>query len=117
MGDASGDPLPRTPEFSGNVGLSYDHKMGDESRLFASTNLYGTDAVFWAPGARVKTGGYGVLNATLGYAFPRDVFSIEAFGRNLTDTRYANYVVPSANADRTSYAQPLTYGVRFSVHY
>jgi hypothetical protein len=28
---------------------------------------------------------------TLGYALPGDVFSIEAFGRNLTDTRYANY--------------------------
>jgi iron complex outermembrane receptor protein len=48
---------------------------------------------------------------------PGDVFSIEAFGRNLTDTRYANYVVPSANADRTSYAPPRTYGVRFSARY
>lgn len=117
IGDASGNPLPRTPEFSGNVGLSFDHRMADESRLFASANLYVTDAIFWAPGARVKTGGYGVLNGTLGYALPGDVFSIEAFGRNLTDTRYANYVVPSANADRTSYAPPRTYGVRFSARY
>ncbi|MCI1270734.1 MAG: TonB-dependent receptor [Sphingobium sp.] len=64
IGDASGNPLPRTPEFSGNVGLSFDHRMADESRLFASANLYVTDAIFWAPGARVKTGGYGVLNGT-----------------------------------------------------
>lgn len=117
IGDASGDPLPRTPEFSGNVGLSFDHAMPDESRVSASINLYVSDTIFWAPGARVKTGGYGVLNGTLGYAFPGNAFSVEAFARNLTDTRYANYVVPSANADRTSYAQPRTYGVRLSVRY
>ena len=112
IGDASGDPLPRTPEFSGNIGVNYDHRMANDSRIFASANLFLTDTIYWAPGARVKTDGYALLNGKVGYAFPGDHVSLEAFVRNVTDKRYANYVVPSANTDRTSYATPRTYGVK-----
>lgn len=112
IGDASGDPLPRTPKFSGNVGVNYDHRFADESRIFASANLYLADTIYWAPGARVKSDPYGVLNGTIGYAFPGNHFTIEAFARNLTDARYPSYFVPSANADRISYAVPRTYGVK-----
>lgn len=112
IADASGDPLPRTPELSGNVGLNYNRRMANDSRLFASANLYLADTIYWAPGARVKSDPYGVLNGTIGYAFPGDHVSIEGFARNLTDARYPSYFVPSANADRISYAMPRTYGVK-----
>jgi iron complex outermembrane receptor protein len=112
VADVTGNRLPRTPEFSGNVNIAYDHTYSDDSHIYGNTNLYLTDDIYWEPSNRIRTKAYGVLNGTLGYTFPGGVVSVELFGRNLTDRRYANYVVPSANADRTSYAPPRTFGVR-----
>lgn len=117
IGDASGNPLPRTPRFSGNIGLNYDRRLGDDSRIFANASVYLTDRIYWEPGARLTTRGHGLINATIGYAFPGDRVSIELFGRNINDVRYPNYVVAGTFADRTSYAAPRTYGVQLSFEY
>ena len=117
IGDASGNPLPRAAELSGNIGLTYNHLLAEKARVYGGANYYYTDDIPWEPSGRVVTDAYGVLNGTLGYTLPGGRYSIEVYGRNLTDERYANYVVPSANADRTSYAPPRTYGVRFSATY
>lgn len=117
IGDASGNPLPRTPRFSGNIGVNYDHRFTDDSRVYANASLYLTDKIYWEPGARLTTKGHGLINATIGYAFPGDRVAIELFGRNINDVRYPNYVVAGTFADRTSYAPPRTYGVQLSFKY
>lgn len=110
--DASGNPLPRTPKFSGSVSVNYDHSFANDSRIYGTSMIFYSGRRYWEPSARIFDDSYFLVNGTLGYAFPGDRFAVEIWARNLLDTTYGNYFVTSNNADRFSYAPPRTFGAR-----
>ena len=113
---AAGNSLIRTPDWTLNLGGDYVHEMADNRRIVASFNYFVTDDVPWDPSGRVTTDGYGVANASVAWESSNG-FQVQLWAKNLFDELYENYVVPSTNDDRFSYAQPRTYGLKISYAY
>jgi iron complex outermembrane receptor protein len=84
--DCSGKPLVRSPEWSGNFGLTQVEELADGSNVtfdtdvaFASSRFTSTSFV---PNARVK--GYANWSATLTYNAPNERWFVGAYVRNIT---------------------------------
>ncbi len=108
--DASGNPLVRTPKWTGTFTASYDQPVGTGNLRFFS-NYYVTSGFnFDAPG-QFRQKGYGLLSGRITYTPASEAFSIGVFGNNLTDKKYLTQVLPFSGAILQTYGTPRTYGV------
>jgi iron complex outermembrane receptor protein len=122
--DWSGDPLLRSPNFSGNLGFDYKLPTPVGSFVFTPnlkyttryvpTNLSTYGPLF--PGLvgtqRYVQGGYALLNAQLAWTDPSGHFSMIAYGNNLTDKRYWENYTGNTRGDYGIYALPRIFGGR-----
>jgi iron complex outermembrane receptor protein len=109
--DVSGNQLPRAPDFTFNIGGNYEHRFGNGSRVRISGNAYYSSSYPWDSGGRIFQDSYVLVNAQIEYTLPGDHFSLTVWGKNLTDERVFNYVSISGAGDRSSFADPITYGI------
>jgi iron complex outermembrane receptor protein len=86
--DLSGNSLPRAPDLSATVSLSYRTDVGRRGALTARGEYHYTDDVAFDPFARFEQPGYGLLHGNLRWDSPRQRFSVNLYGRNLTDEEY-----------------------------
>ena len=108
--DASGNPLVRTPKWTGTFTASYDQPVGSGNLRFFS-NYYVTSGFnFDAPG-QFRQKGYGLLSGRITYTPANKAYSVGVYGNNLTDTKYLTQVLPFSGAILQTYGTPLTYGV------
>ena len=114
---AAGNSLIRTPDWTFNLGGEYAFDIGSAGSMVASFNYFITDDIPWDPSGRVTTDGYDVANANLTWTPTASDFQVQIWAKNVFDELYENYVVPSNNDDRFSYAQPRTYGVKLSYQF
>lgn len=119
-----GNQLVRAPRWKTNVGLQYASDVTDFGSFMARVDAAWTDTIYndiWNgkipyQGLRTQPG-YWVMNALLSWSSPDKRYSVEAFGENLTDTRYAVNRT-SVNSPSTMYvtsvtlASPRTFGIR-----
>jgi iron complex outermembrane receptor protein len=88
LGNASGDYLPRAPDFSFSVGLDYklSNELGDWD---VNGNYVYSDKYYWDPDNRHAQAAMGLLDANLTF-IPRGLthWSISLWGKNLTDVQY-----------------------------
>jgi iron complex outermembrane recepter protein len=122
--DCSGKPLVRSPEWSGNLGItqSMDLAGGGTVSLgadlaFASGSYQTTDFI-----AAEQTGSWTNLSTSLTYNAPHDAWYVSAYGRNLT-----NQVIYTGGGGHqaafvsgwvtSSIAPPRTFGVRLGVRF
>ena len=110
--DLSGEPLLRSPKWSGSVSASYQTDI-EAGRIGAYVSLYFTDNFVLESTNRIYVGAYQTLDAELSFA-PNAIEGLRlvAWGKNLTDKAYLNQAVVSTFGDSVSYAAPRTYGVR-----
>lgn len=108
--DASGNPLLRTPKWTGSLSGSYEQPVGDNSLQF-SANYYITSAFNFDPIGQFRQDGYGLLSGRIEFSTPDDRFSVAVFGNNLTDETYLTQVLPFSGAILQTYGTPRTYGV------
>ena len=113
-GDASGNPLIRAPEFTGNLGLSY-RRAFESGTLLASGSAAYNSGFAWTVDNRVRQPDYALVNAELGWAWNEDKYRVTLWGRNLTNAVYGQGVSVTGFADAVAYARPRTYGVSFEV--
>jgi iron complex outermembrane receptor protein len=130
MISCAGAPLPRTPEWSGNV--NYQHIVPLSNRASLTTNIGATlatsrflSADYYVP--ELRDGGYALLNADLTYTPPSGAWSITAFGRNLTDHPVYQGGFPdilngfggpaSPTFIARTIGEPRTYGVRATINF
>ena len=114
--DASGNPLVRTPKWTGTFTASYDQPVGSGNLRFFS-NYYVTSGFnFDAPG-QFHQKGYGLLSGRITYTPANKAYSVGVFGNNLTDTTYLTQVLPFSGAVLQTYGTPLTYGVEVGFKY
>jgi iron complex outermembrane receptor protein len=109
--DVSGNQLPRAPDFTFNIGANYHHRFASGHSIRLSGNAYFSDSYPWDSGGRIFQDSYVLVNAQAEFTFPGDHFSVMVWGKNLTDERVFNYVSISGAGDRSSFADPVTYGV------
>ena len=114
--NASGQPLIRTPKFTGSVSAIYDQPIGDNSLKF-SANYYRTTKFNFDPVGQFQQKGYGLLSARIAFSPADEHFTIAAFGNNLTDETYLTQVLPFSGAILQTYGTPRTYGVEASVKF
>ena len=113
---ASGQPLIRTPEFTGSVSASYDQPVGHGNLRF-STSYYQTTRFNFDPVGQFQQKGYGLLSGRIMFSPGDKRFSIGVFGTNLTDKTYLTQVLPFSGAILQTYGTPRTYGVEASTKF
>lgn len=95
--DLTGAPTVRAPDWSGSIGVTYDHEVGNDMKIGLSTDVTGTSKYYFSetegPGTLQK--GFFKLNAAIRYYREDDRWSIALIGKNLFD----KYVV-TGGSDR-----------------
>lgn len=120
-----GVDMPRTPDYSGLLGVEYTHMIsGSSSGLTARVEGYFTDDVSLTPGGPefgnqlAVQKGYETYNAYLTY-WNEDLndLTIRFFAKNLTDEFYLTAVLPLASTfNHMGFAAPpRTWGVEVAV--
>lgn len=113
--DLSGNRVRNTPEFSGGVRGTYSTMMVNGAALDMSAAYTYTGDQFYTEfeDERLSADGYGLVDANIKYTFPNRNWSVNVWGKNLTD----EFVVSGAFAISTSrtivgtFLPPRTYGV------
>jgi iron complex outermembrane receptor protein len=113
LANASGNPTTRTPKFTGSVG--FDYKMTTSAGEFGlSSNLYHNSGFAWEPSNRLRQKAYELLNASVRWTSPGEMFTVRLWGQNLTKTKYLTQGQSTAVGDLLIPAAPRTFGITFS---
>jgi iron complex outermembrane recepter protein len=112
--DASGQKLPRVPEWTANIGGSYFLGMVAEGELKISVNLFHNDGFYWVPSNRQRQDAYDLLHAGISWRNADDTFGIRVYGDNLLDEEYSNYTSEQPIGDIFQPAAPRTYFLELS---
>lgn len=108
-GDASGNRLMRSPEFTANATASYSVPAGDGSVTLSGTAAYNS-GFFWNVANRLKQPAYTLFNASIAWKIDDSPLTLTVWGRNLSDEVYGVFAVDTAAADAISYGRPRTVG-------
>jgi iron complex outermembrane receptor protein len=117
VGNAKGNRVPQTPDWTINVGADYkrDVSFGE---LTLSINYFHNDGWKAEADNRLAQPAYDVLNGSIGIRFGKDKqYDVRLWGRNLTNTAYAQFISASGLVDGITLAPGrligLTAGVQF----
>lgn len=114
--DASGNDMPRAPDFSGNIGLHYAQSAGS-GMLDLNANYYYTTKVYFDSVSQFSQDGYGLLSLRATYTTGDGDWAFAVYGNNVTDEKYRNQVLPGSYAIQQTYGEPATAGVSVTYMY
>lgn len=114
--DLAGYPTPQAPEFTANVGVTYDRDTS-VGNFRLSTNYYYNDGFYFGSDGRGLQDGYSLLNASLLWTAPSEHYDVRFWGNNLLDEYYYTNISHGSFGDQGSPASPLTYGVTLGYHF
>ncbi|MET0986285.1 MAG: TonB-dependent receptor, partial [Steroidobacteraceae bacterium] len=69
------------------------------------------DGFWYAADNRFEQDSYDLINASVKWISPNEVYSVQVWGRNLADTYYYSGGVPTGFGDLITPAAPRTYGI------
>jgi len=119
-GDAytlDGNELPSAPGFTYNLVARYYQSLGDSGELVFQGDYAWQDDHFLQieNDPYSKQSAYGLANAKVSWHSPSDVYSVEAFARNLTNEEYFTYQnTLGTDWGYGVWGQPRTAGLRFN---
>ncbi|WP_226701836.1 TonB-dependent receptor [Microbulbifer elongatus] len=119
-GDAytlDGNELPSAPGFTYNLVARYYQSLGDSGELvFQGDYAWQDDHYLQIENDPYsKQSAYGLANAKISWHSPSDVYSIEAFARNLSNEEYFTYQnTLGSDWGYGVWGQPRTAGLRFN---
>jgi iron complex outermembrane receptor protein len=116
IGDVSGKRLQNVPDWTANVGLSYEIPSA-VGRFSIAANFYYNDG--WAADAdnRVRQKSYELLDGSVTWRSQNDTVSVSVWGKNLTDQFYFQQLGASNFGDNGVQSAPRTYGITFGLHF
>ncbi len=114
--DASDGEMQRAPEWTGNLGASYDISLG-ASRLTLSGNLYYTSAFYFDPEQQFKQDSYSLLSLRAQWTDPSDRYTVALYGDNLTDEDYRTQVLFNTLGIGSVWGAPATWGISAGVKF
>ncbi|MBL8773333.1 MAG: TonB-dependent receptor [Phenylobacterium sp.] len=118
--------LPRAPKHTVNVAAQYEADLGGGWRLTPRVEYAYRSRVYFSQFNHIETsqGGFALVNARVTLAEPSGRWTLAAFGRNLTDKDYLEYIseangggVPPGNVVSGFYAAPRTYGLELRARF
>jgi iron complex outermembrane recepter protein len=110
--DASGFQMERAPENSGNIGLRYSQSLWSGGAALSAWYSY-TSRVYFDPADVTSQKSYGLLNARAQWTAPSGKWDVALFGRNLTNVRYINQVLPNTAYFGETWGEPAVFGAEF----
>tara|TARA_R110001592_G_scaffold363372_2_gene686295 strand:- start:173256 stop:175763 length:2508 start_codon:yes stop_codon:yes gene_type:complete len=116
--DRAGFKLRNAPEWSASLGFQYEHSVTDSMLITVNGEAFYSDE-YWAAtdyDPRGKRDSYELINLTVGLASTADTWSVQLYGRNITDTQRVTDFGPaatnnSAGAFSATYTRGENYGV------
>ena len=123
VGDMNGADLPFTPDWSGNADIEYSWDLSGGSELYAGAGLTFQSKdlpSFITPGNPIpafELPAYTLIDLRLGVRTDDGKWTVEAFGRNITNEYYRLTTYKSTDSVNTFAGRPATYGVRASFRY
>ena len=114
--DASGYHMQRSPEFTANLGASYDLDVAS-GKLTLSGNLYYTSSFYFDPEQQFKQGGYALLSLRAQWTDPSKHYTLAVFGDNVTNKRYQSQVLFTTLGTGAVWSSPATYGISAGVKF
>jgi iron complex outermembrane receptor protein len=129
--DWTGDRMPRAPEFSGALAVSYEFQNVAGGTMMATTNVYATTEYpinnpsifgpFAAPGVQHKERfvqpGYALANASLTWNDATHHYTVGVYMNNITNVYYKLSYSGGTFGDYHTWAPPRTYGIRLGYKY
>lgn len=109
-GDATGNRLPFTSKFSGNIGATYSTDLAG-GNLALSGNIYHNSGFFAETDNLRRQRSYEQISASIGWNTQDDRFSIKLWGKNLTNEAVLVQLSGIQQGVGAAYQAPRTYGV------
>lgn len=113
--------VPKTPEWTFNVGLQYAHDLGDRGSLLWRTD-YGYKTEYFndvANSPSIAQDDFGRLSARLLYVPPGAAWEVALFGTNLTDEVYLEHGFAAISAGQATgiAGRPREWGLSLTYHF
>jgi iron complex outermembrane receptor protein len=106
--------MQRSPDFTGNIGASYDVPVGG-GMLTLSGNFYYSSKFYFDPSQQFVQGDYSVLGLRARWVDSTDRYSVALYGDNLTDERYRTQVLFNTLGIGNTWSAPATWGIQVGV--
>jgi outer membrane receptor protein involved in Fe transport len=120
----AGQPFTFAPEWTVTGGILYEQPIGADMRALFYLDArwqdeYRTQTLSRDPLGRTDNEAYAILNGRIGFGPNNDRWSVEVWGRNLTDETYfvGAFVPPLQNSFVVFPNEPATYGVTLRARY
>jgi iron complex outermembrane receptor protein len=114
--NASGNTTERTPEFTGDLTLTY-HRLVAGGQLNLTGSYAYQSKIDFDPFGDTYQDGYGLLNLRAAWTEPKNHWTVAIYGKNVTDTKYLLQVDQESAATYQEYGHPATYGVELTYRY
>lgn len=108
--DATGNPLLRVSEFTGNIGGTYTFYL-ESGEVSANVRASYTEGFPWEADGRLQEDDYIVVNATIGWTSRDDVWGAGIIGRNIFEEEYTRVINSTGFGDYYAPSRPATYSV------
>ena len=114
--DLAGNRIPYAPQHTLAASLTYTIPVGarwlDSVALRAETE--GAGAIYWNEENTLRQPFYALLGASV--RLEHGIWSLELWGRNMTDKRYGVFWFKSVGHDFMQYARPRTFGITLNIN-
>jgi len=114
--DATGNQMPRAPEWVLSLGADYEHELGNGDSIGASVKWLYNDGFFWEATNRLRQESYHLVNASVDYNTAGGL-TLRGFMTNLTDTHYDNGRLFTPVSIIAIDGEPRMYGVSLIWNY
>jgi iron complex outermembrane receptor protein len=114
--DVSGMPMERTPTWTGSVGPHYDRGLlGGRAAVDLNYSFQSWASFDFA--STLRQGGYGLLNARIGWTDPSTHWNFAVKGGNILNRTYLLQILPNAGGFGAQYGEPANVNVEVTYHY
>ena len=121
--DRSNEPVPQSPEYSYNAGLTFQKPLesGGEAVVTLDYNWIDEQSFGFNPDPTVTSDSYGLVNARAGWSeIMNGPFSVHIWGRNLADEEYivgGVFLFDNFGYSTNNFGEPRTFGVDLSLDF
>lgn len=117
INDYAGKYVPYSPKHTLFVSAAYNIELPFTfcHNLCFEANMKGVGSIYWDEANTLRQPFYALLGASLTFAHPR--WSLQVWGRNLTDTKYSTFYFMSISHQFMQRGLPITGGITLRLNF
>lgn len=113
---AEGNDVARAPDFTGSLAARYAIPIPSGEIGLSASAVY-NGGFHWEPDNRSEQDAYTLYNAQIHWRSPAERYRVYAFGKNLGDQEYSQFLSGGSFGDIVSAAPPRTFGIGAEVRF